>query len=369
MLRAPAPRSEINAGDNAGPGLGLGQEEKTAGGDNRTRCSKERRQRATRRESAVFRAGYRMSAPLDGEAGGQPAAVSRLRLLLPHLSLLLSVALLGFSFVGIRTIMSGHDAPASLGFLRDGLATLFLLPFVALRPVRLPPPGVLLTVLLLGAIQFGVFHLLVNTALQDIPASRGAVIFSLIPILTMLIATLSGRDTLNGIRLLAALLSVLGVSLAIGENAFDDAAGGGGWTGELLFFIAVFCGATYNAFSSRLMQNRSVVLLTVIGMGAGTLTIFPFAYAEGLPAVAAAYSLENWLWILFLAIPAAAVSLLLFNWGLQQLSPSKAAIYVPIAPIIAAASGALILGEHLSSLFLIGLACAVLGPLLVNWRR
>lgn len=279
------------------------------------------------------------------------------------------MVLLGVSFVGIRAIMSVYDAAASLGFFRYGIATLFLLPLVLYRPSRLPPPRDLLLVLLLGAIQFGLFHLLVNTALEKIPASRGAVIFSLIPILTMLIATLTGRDSLSPVKLLAALLSVVGVSLAIGEKAFADTAGGGGWTGELLFFVAVFCGATYNAFSNRLMQNRSVVQLTAIGMGAGTLTVFPFALAEDLPAVAAAYSPDDWLWVLFLAIPAAAISLLLFNWGLKQLSPSRAAIYVPISPIVAAASGALILDEHLSSLFLIGLACAALGPLLVNWRR
>ena len=289
--------------------------------------------------------------------------------LLPHVALLSAVFLLGLSFVGIRAIMADSDAAASLGFFRYGLAVIMLLPFLLFRPLVLPPPRALLTIMLLGGIQFGIFHLLVNTALEQLPASRGAVIFSLIPILTMLIAALSGRDSLNKIKLFAAVLSVVGVSLALGEKAFSAAPGATGWTGELFFLIAVCCGATYNAFSSRVMQNRSVVLLTVIGMSVGTLTIFPFAYAEGLPRVVASYDMQDWLWVLFLAGPAAALSLFLFNWGLQQLSPSKAAIYVPIAPIISAASGALLLGEHLSSLFLIGLACAVAGPLLVNWRR
>jgi drug/metabolite transporter (DMT)-like permease len=117
------------------------------------------------------------------------------------------------------------------------------------------------------------------------------------------------------------------------------------------------------------MQNRSVLLLTIIGMSAGTIAIFPVAYSEGLVSVIRAYDTRDWLWLLYLAGPAAAFSLFLFNWGLQQLSPSQAAIYVPIAPIMAAAFGALILDEHLSNLFLVGLACAVAGPFIVNWRR
>ena len=296
-------------------------------------------------------------------------AVQPLATLLPHGALLLSVGLLGLSFVGIRAIMADQEAAASLGFLRYGIATLILLPLLWRRRIVMPPLKVVLMVALLGILQFGLFHLFVNTALQDIPASRGAVIFALIPIMTMLIAALAGRDSLNGIKLFAAILSVIGVALAIGEKAFAPATGASSWTGELLFFLAVCCGATYNAFASRLMQNRSVLLLTIIGMSAGTMVIFPVAYNEGVGSVIAGYDTRDWLWILYLAGPAAAFSLFLFNWGLQQLSPSQAAIYVPIAPIMAAAFGALILNEHLSSLFLVGLACAVTGPIIVNWRR
>lgn len=265
--------------------------------------------------------------------------------------------------------MADQEAAASLGFLRYGLATLILLPLLWRRRIVMPPLKIFFVVALLGVLQFGLFHLFVNTALREIPASRGAVIFALIPIMTMLIAAMAGRDTLNGIKLFAAVLSIVGVMLAIGEKAFATNATSSSWTGELLFFLAVSCGATYNAFSGRLMQNRSVLLLTIIGMSAGTLVIFPVAYSEGIGTVIAGYDTRDWLWILYLAGPAAAFSLFIFNWGLQQLTPSQAAIYVPIAPIMAAAFGALILNEHLSNLFLVGLACAVAGPVIVNWRR
>ncbi|TNE37873.1 MAG: hypothetical protein EP348_05445, partial [Alphaproteobacteria bacterium] len=265
--------------------------------------------------------------------------------------------------------MADSDAPATLGFLRYGIAVLILIPFlVTVRSFRVAPK-IVLSMMLLGILQFGLFHLFVNTALENISASRGAVIFALIPIMTMLIAAASGRDSLTGLKLFAALLSFVGVSLAIGEKAFTGNSVSEGWTGEILFFMAVCCGATYNAFSSRLMQSRSVLLMTVIGMSTGTLAILPVSLHEGLSAAIGSYDFHDWLWLLYLAGPAAALSLFFFNWGLQQLSPSQAAIYVPIAPILAAAFGALLLDEHLSKLFLVGMACAVAGPALVNWRR
>ncbi len=289
--------------------------------------------------------------------------------LLPHVALLVSATLLGMSFVGVRAIMADSEAPATLGFLRYGLAVLILLPFLMRITIPRLPLKTLILVVFLGVLQFGLFHIFVNTALQEIPASRGAVIFALIPILTTLIAAASGRDILTVLKLIAAALSFVGVTLAIGEKAFASAPSGTSWIGEILFFMAVCCGATYNAFSSRLLKEYPVILLTVIGMTAGTFTVLPFAISEGPLTALASYTQADWLWVVFLAGPAAALSLFLFNWGLQQLSPSKAAIYVPIAPLMAALSGAIILNEHLSSLFLAGLGCAIAGLILMNWRR
>jgi drug/metabolite transporter (DMT)-like permease len=290
-------------------------------------------------------------------------------LYLRHLALLVSVVMLGLSFVGVRSIMMTNESPATLGFIRYGFAVLLLLPFLwRLKPPKLPPQ-IILIVILLGFLQFGLFHIFVNTALQEITASRGAVIFALIPIMTMLIASIAGRDTLSILKVFAALLSFAGVSLAIGERAFEEGASGGSWLGETLFFLAICCGATYNAFSARLLRHYPVLLLTVIGMTAGSALVLPFALYEGFPESVFVYSTHDWFWLLYLAGPAAAFSLFLFNWGLEKLSPSQAAIYVPIAPVMAAAFGAVILDEHLSSLFLVGLACAIAGPVLMYWRK
>ena len=275
--------------------------------------------------------------------------------------------MLGMSFVAIRIIMDQHSIPATLGFLRYGLAVLMLLPLLLIVKRPPPPAKVVLILAGLGVIQFGLFHLFVNTALEQIPASRGAVIFSLIPVMTMLFAAMAGRDRLTAINLFAAFLSIIGVSLAIGEKAFQNQSVSSSWTGEILFFMAVCCGAIYNAFSSGLLKVHSIVHATIIGMASGSTFILIFSISEGFPSVTTDFSTETWLWILYLAGPAAALSLFLFNWGLQQLSPSKAAIYVPLAPVAASAFGAFLLGEELSGLFLVGLAFAITGPILTNW--
>ncbi|MEQ8346642.1 MAG: DMT family transporter [Sneathiellaceae bacterium] len=302
--------------------------------------------------------------------------------LLPHLGLFVAAAILGSSFVAVRAIMADQDQPAVLGLLRYGLAGLLLLPLA----IGWHRPGARLPrftrrewglILVLGILQFGLFHLFVNSALQFIPASRGAVIFALIPVMTMFAAALFGRDSLSAVQIGAALLGFFGVALAMGEKALApalpaaDGAGdlGAGWLGEALFFLAVCCGALYNALSARLLRVRSIMPVTALTMILGSAVLFPMALAEGLFDPGPAFDSTDWWIFAYLVGPGGLLGFLLFNWGLRRTSPNRAAIYVPLAPIASAFFGWLLLDEPLGGLFLLGLACAVAAPLLIALER
>lgn len=298
--------------------------------------------------------------------------------LLPHFVLFVAAAILGSSFVGVRAIMADQDQPALLGFLRYGAAGLLLLP-LALdwrhRAPRLPrfTRRELGLILVLGILQFGLFHLFVNSALQFIPASRGAVIFALIPVMTMFAAALLGRDSLSAVQIGAGLLAFFGVALAMGEKALStalpDGGAGAGWLGEALFFLAVCCGAIYNAMSPRLLRARAILPVTALTMIAGAASLLPMALLEGLLAGGPAYDSADWWVFAYLVLPGGVAGFLMFNWGLRRTSPNRAAIYVPLAPIASAFFGWLLLDEPLGGLFLLGLACAVAAPLLIALDR
>ena len=285
------------------------------------------------------------------------------------MALAISCVFLGSSFVAARAIMETSTGPATLGVVRYVGAALVLLPFTFVPGHWRLKRAIVLTAMGLGVIQFGLFHLSVNTALQQIPAARGAVIFALIPILTMLIAAAAGRDRVTPLMMGAAVLSFGGVALAVGEAALRPSVGGGDLTGEALFLFAVCCGATYNAFSARLYQNNAVLPVSIMTMVGGFVFLLAFSIGEGSVEVIDAYTGEDWLWALWLIIPGGAASMAFFNFGLRRLGPSRSAIYVPISPIAATAFGAWWLGETITSLFLVGLACAVAGPLIVSYSR
>jgi drug/metabolite transporter (DMT)-like permease len=277
----------------------------------------------------------------------------------------MSGVLMGLSFVAIRFVME-QTSPATLATLRYSLAALCLLPF-CLRGIGRLGRADLWRIALLGVFQFGIFQWLVNSGLEHIPASRGAVIFSLIPLLTMTFSALRGHERFTALKLLAAVMSVVGVSLALGEKAFAT-GDSGTWTGELMFFGAVMCGATYNAFSPGLLARHGAAAVSTMAMASGVVLLLPLAGIEGIGANLGTLRPSGWGAVAFLGIGGGALSFVLFNWSLRRLSPLRTAIFVPLAPIVATAAGALLLGETVSLLFGLGLAGVVLGIWLASWR-
>ena len=118
----------------------------------------------------------------------------------------------GAALVASRFVI--HDiGPASLAFLRYAIAVLCLAPLViAGRRVRFAPRD-LLVVMGLGIVQFGILIALLNLGLQFIPSTSAALVFSMLPLMTMIVAAVLGRERLSGAKSAGVTLTVLGVAI------------------------------------------------------------------------------------------------------------------------------------------------------------
>lgn len=68
-----------------------------------------------------------------------------------------------------------------------------------------------------GTGQFAVLIALLNYGLQHIGAAQAALIFSLFPLLTLLMSAALGRERLSAALLAGVLLSITGVALSHGR--------------------------------------------------------------------------------------------------------------------------------------------------------
>ena len=74
------------------------------------------------------------------------------------------------------------------------------------------------------------------------------------------------------------------------------------------------------------------------------------------------------IYLLFLRSVGVPVQFGLFSWGVAKLGPSKSAMYLVLTPLCGSFFAVLILGEVLTTMFMVGLAFVSLAILLVNYK-
>ena len=164
--------------------------------------------------------------------------------------------------------------PLTLAMLRYGIGFLCLLPFVirqnrtlnraawALSGIGKIATADLAAMAALGIGQFAVLIALLNFGLQHIGAAPASLIFSLFPLLTLLLSRLLGREPI-GLRLAAGVaLSVVGVATSLAPKL--GTAGSGPWWGELAVLASAGVGARQDIVgfqhSACRTPNRSYIL-------------------------------------------------------------------------------------------------------------
>ena len=282
----------------------------------------------------------------------------------PFVAASLANVFLGSTIVATRYVAVGAD-PLLLAFLRNSIGALTLLPLLLLAPSLRLEKGDALPIFALGVLQFGVFPFTYTTALQYTPASRAAVVFAMVPLLTLALSAVLRVEALTRLKLGGAMLALAGVLLTLGHRALSSPEGGI-WIGEIFMLITVCIGATYNVLSRRYLLQYSARLLIVYFMASGTLFLAPLAAlratADGFPV----FSLAEWGAVAFTGIFGGSLGYFLFVWALEKGTPARVAVFVPLNPITAAALGAWLLNERLTVWFMLGLGCVVVGILLSN---
>jgi drug/metabolite transporter (DMT)-like permease len=134
----------------------------------------------------------------------------------------------GSAIVATRFVVD-QTGPASLALLRYLIGFLCLLPPVLLSGRARFERSDLLPIGLLGLVQFGVLVALLNHGLRFVPSGRAALIFATMPLLTMVLAVILGRERLTLVKTLGVLLTVAGVGFALGEKAAPRGAAADGW--------------------------------------------------------------------------------------------------------------------------------------------
>ncbi|HEY0886474.1 MAG TPA: DMT family transporter [Ramlibacter sp.] len=247
--------------------------------------------------------------------------------------------------------------PLTLAMLRYAIGFACLLPFAWREAIRAPgSPALapvagsrwrdLLAMAALGIGQFGILIALLNFGLQHVGAAQAALIFSLFPLLTLLLAAALGRERITWQLLAGVLLSIAGVALALGPKLGAGPGAGSHWRGELAVAAAALTGAACSVLYRPFLRRYPTVPVSAFAMLASVVFLALLATAEQWPQRLAGISAPAWAAVAFIGV-SSGVGYFWWLYALKHESPTRVTVFLALNPVTAAFLGWAVLGERL----------------------
>jgi drug/metabolite transporter (DMT)-like permease len=274
----------------------------------------------------------------------------------------------GAAIVASRFVLS-EVPPLTLALLRYSIGFLCLLPFLlksfwplalsgrASAAIKTIAKRDWLAMAALGTGQFAVLIVLLNYGLQHIGAAQAALIFSLFPLLTLLLSGALGREHISPLLLLGVLLSITGVGLSLWPKL--QATHAGHWWGEAAVLASACVGALCSVLYRPYLQRYPTLAVSSFAMLVSVLFLGLFALQEHWPARVLALSLQAWAVVGFIGV-SSGIGYFWWLYALKHESPTRVTVFLALNPLTAALLGVLFLGETLdrwtiAAIFLIAL--------------
>jgi len=270
------------------------------------------------------------------------------------------VALLAMTAAWGSTFFMIKDIVTRLGVL-DLLTVRFAIATVALALVAGRQLRMSRRTLIRGVglgVLYGLAQILQTTGLAHTSASVSGFITGLYVVATPLLGAIILKSRVSGLTWLAAGLATLGLGV-LSLNGF--AVG----YGELLTLASAIIYAGHIIALGRLSEpglamSLSVVQMAVITVVCGLAALWPVA---GSPAgIQLPGSGRDWLIVIYLAVIAGALTMLLQVWAQARVEPSRAAVVMAMEPVWAAAFAVALGGERITVRMIIG-GLAILGAM------
>jgi drug/metabolite transporter (DMT)-like permease len=223
-----------------------------------------------------------------------------------------------------------------------------------------------------GAVGVFGYALFFMYGLQHVPASRAALIVTVNPVFTTLIAAWLFKERFNWKIGVGMICAVLGAATVLTRGEPWKILVGQIGLGEWLLLGCVACWTGYSLVGKVAMKNIDSLASTAYTAGFGLVLLWIAALLfEGTQALHALSALDA-RGITAMAVIVVGATVLAYAWyyeGIAKLGAGTAASYISLVPVFGVALSALFLGESLDSSLLIGGALAIAGVVWMNRAR
>lgn len=269
-------------------------------------------------------------------------------------ALAVQVVFAGTNFVAVR--FSNLELPpfwgASLRFLFAGL---IFLAVVGVRRIELPRGKALEGVIIYGVLSFGVSYAFAYYALVSVKAGLASVIFSLVPIATLFLASAQKQERLDLRGLGGGLIAIAGTAIVFNEQltlAIPLAA--------LLALIGSVVAVAQTSVVLKHFPRANPYATNAVGMliGAAMLVAISLIAQEtwSLPS-----KISTIISVAYLVVPGSVFLFALYLYVISKWTASATNYGFVLIPIVTVLVGSVLAGEIVTLTFLAGTALVLVG--------
>ncbi len=266
----------------------------------------------------------------------------------------------GIPYLFIRIAVS-ELTPATLVFLRTGVAAAVLLPIAIRRGGLRDLIEKWRPLIIFAAIEIGVPWLALSTAEQHISSSLAGLLISAVPLVGVVIAPVFGnRERIGPINLAGLLLGIGGVAAIVGFDLRST-----GWLPLTEMAVVAICYAIGPAILARHLSGLPSVGVIAASLAICAVVYAPVAALQWPRTVPTAGVLAS---VGVLALICTALAFLLFFALIAEIGPVRATVITYINPAVAAVAGILVLHERFTAGMGVGFVLVLVGSTLATRR-
>ena len=280
----------------------------------------------------------------------------------------ISASIGGTTVVLTRYLMPDSD-PFSLPGVRYGIGALVLL--IILYSLKKSKPLELIDwrpIIVLSFVFYVAFPWSFAAGLEYTTAARGAIVFTAQPVITLIVGSLMGKEKITLYKVLSIAIAVTGISITLSDDMNELAPNA--LLGDFLMFLAAFCNSLYVLNAGKMIEKYGSLTFTAWPMFIGSSMMLILAIFFGQPfSGSLSFDTTQWMILLILAIPGAALMVSLFMSSINMSTPTGITMTVGFNPLTAIILGAIILSEPVSSKILFGFFCVLVAVILANYEK
>lgn len=250
---------------------------------------------------------------------------------------------------------SGVDT-VTLLFVRFTTATALIAAVMAVRRIPLPRGKALLGLIAMGALGYVGQSMCYFTALTLASASLVSLVLYLYPVFVAGLAAVILKERLTATKLLALAVALAGAALTIGFGGRGTPAGVAAALGAALIYSLYIIGGT------RLMRTVAAIPATAVIMASTGAVYAGLVVGRG-PVWPA--TVRGLLAIVAIAAISTVVATVTFFAGLERIGPTNASLLSTFEPVVSLVLAALVLGERMPPLSLLGGALILAAAIMV----